>query len=179
MTWMAQKFDGLNLEGIDPNHYGRVAIRAGGKLVKDNNYIILEDQKTYCSLSHKSLSKKTPEGVGTHGGCTPEEVLVPIFFISSKKLERKWRAEICDAYLSNNQNLRFRIENPPFGCDIFVKYNNKRYNLIKTSKNEYKTLSLNLVANQKDVYLHVGDEEQKFSINFTLAADSDEDFFNI
>ena len=50
---------------------------------KDNNYIILEDQKTYCSLSHKSLSKKTPEGVGTHGGCTPEEVLVPIFFISS------------------------------------------------------------------------------------------------
>lgn len=179
MTWMAQKFDGLNLEGIDPNHYGRVAIRTGGKLVKDNNYIVLEDQKTYCSLSHKSLSKKTPEGVGTHGGCTPEEVLVPIFLVSSKKLERKWRAEICDAYLSNNQNLRFRIENAPFGCDIFIKYNNKRYNLVKASKNEYKTLSLNLVANQKDVYLHVGDEEQKFSINFALAADSDEDFFNI
>lgn len=178
ISWMAQKSDGLNLAEINSNHFGRVAVRLDNKTIKDKNYLILDDKKTHCALTHKSLSGKTPEGVGTHGGCTPEEVLVPIIVISDSKTDGRCDAEICDTCLSNNPRIKFKIKNMPFGSNAFVVYNNKQYCLIQISNDEYQTDLLELTEKEKCLALFINGHKQNFSIDFTLAANADEDFFN-
>ena len=71
------------MAGLNPNHEGRLADIVGGNYVSDNKYIILDDKRTICSLTHQSLTDKVNMGHGAHGGCSPEEVLVPIIIVSS------------------------------------------------------------------------------------------------
>lgn len=75
---MAQFGAGLNLAGVETDHAGRCGHWLKGAALADNNYVVLDDGQTLCSLNNNSLSAKTPMGQGAHGGATPEEVLVPI-----------------------------------------------------------------------------------------------------
>lgn len=77
ISYMSQLRPGLNLSGIKGHHGGRYATWNSGKAVSDEKYKILDDQNTICALRHESLTSKIDNGSGCHGGCTPEEVLVP------------------------------------------------------------------------------------------------------
>lgn len=78
LTYLSQKQNGLNLAGFESDHHGRLATIRSGNVTADNNYIILEDGRTVCALNHRSFCGKVLRDQGIHGGCTPEEVLVPI-----------------------------------------------------------------------------------------------------
>jgi len=73
--------------GKDDSHEGRFIEVKDKDHLPDTDYIIHKseiDQKKYLiALKHNSLGKKPPREV--HGGCTPEEVLVPFIIISNKK----------------------------------------------------------------------------------------------
>ena len=92
LTYLSQLQEGLNLAGFESDHHGRLAVCKSGKATQDKNYIVLDDGKTVCALTHKSLCNKVPRDQGIHGGCTPEEVLVPIFVISSNPSNCHWNA---------------------------------------------------------------------------------------
>ncbi len=82
LTYLSQFYDGMKLAGIRPDHEGRLARITDGGFGKDDKYIILDDGVTVCSLTHQSMTDKVSAGHGAHGGCTPEEVLVPIVIVS-------------------------------------------------------------------------------------------------
>jgi len=68
-------------------HEGRY-IKAGDDAMNDSDYLVHENeeegQKYKVALTHSSLSKVPTHQV--HGGCTPEEVLVPFILLSNKYL---------------------------------------------------------------------------------------------
>jgi uncharacterized protein (DUF2249 family) len=73
--------------GKNDSHEGRFINIKRKEHVLDSDYIIHKsevDQKNYLiALKHNSLGIKPKREV--HGGCTPEEVLVPLIIISNKK----------------------------------------------------------------------------------------------
>ena len=62
LTYLSQYEDGMKLAGVESDHEGRMAKVTTGNISQDNNYIILEDGKTLCSLSHRSLVNKVDKG---------------------------------------------------------------------------------------------------------------------
>lgn len=68
-------------------HEGRY-IKTSDDAMNDPDYLVhkneAEDQKYKVALTHSSLSKVPTHQV--HGGCTPEEVLVPFILLSNKDL---------------------------------------------------------------------------------------------
>lgn len=68
ISYMAQFGAGLNLAGVETDHAGRCGHWLKGSAQTDNNYIVLDDGQTLCSLNNNSLSAKTPMGQGAHGG---------------------------------------------------------------------------------------------------------------
>ena len=81
LSYLSQLRSGYNLGGIKSDHYGRCAITKTGVTTQDDKYVTLDDGQTICSLRHNSLAAKIADGQGCHGGCTPEEVLVPIIIL--------------------------------------------------------------------------------------------------
>ena len=87
-------------------HEGRY-IKATDDALTDADYLVHENeeekQKYKVALTHSSLSKVPTHQV--HGGCTPEEVLVPFILLSNKELTSKVKYEIkmsgSDIMLSN------------------------------------------------------------------------------
>ena len=179
LTYLAQLCDGKNLGGVSSNHYGRIAKWVSGNPTTDAHYVILEDGITTCALRHESLCAKTPKGQGAHGGCTPEEVLVPIFVISSHSDAGKWTAEMPDSNVDNNHAVvTFIIKNKPAATDIFVTYNGSRYDLHEVGEDTYESNPLLLNAAVKEVELHVGEAKRLYPIEFSLAADVDDNMFD-
>ena len=134
---------------------------------------------TTCALGHESLCAKTPKGQGAHGGCTPEEVLVPVFVISSHSDAGMWTAEMPDSNVDNNNPVvTFIIKNRPVATDIFVTYTGSRYDLHEAGQNKYTSSPLMLNADVKEVELHIGDAVRHYSIDFSLAADVDDNMFD-
>jgi hypothetical protein len=130
LTYMSQLCSGLGLNDAESDHHGRIAVRPKGKWTSDDNYFRIEDGKTVCALRHNSLCNKVPKGQGIHGGCTPEEVLVPIFVISSQVEGTEWTADILTLELTGaNPKVRFNIKNYPSIEDPYVEYNGSRYEL--------------------------------------------------
>jgi hypothetical protein len=179
LTYLSQLCDGKNLGGVSSDHYGRIAKWTSGKPTTDNHYVILEDGKTTCALRHESLCAKTPKGQGAHGGCTPEEVLVPVFVISSHSDIGKWTAEMPDSNVDNNNAVvTFIIKNRPAATDLFVTYNGSRYDLHEAGEYKYTSSPLLLNADVKEVELHIGDAVRHYPIDFSLAADVDDNMFD-
>jgi hypothetical protein len=79
----------------DAKHEGRYMKLSPGANLKDNpDYIDyttddpeLKKNQYILALNHNSLNRKPSKEV--HGGCTPEEVLVPVIIISNKKRSPK------------------------------------------------------------------------------------------
>lgn len=171
LTYMSQLANGLNLAGIESDHHGRLAFAKNKGVTGDSNYIRLEDGKTLCALKHTSLCAKTPTGQGAHGGCTPEEVLVPIFIISSSPADTSWTADLVDSnIMATNPRVQFKIKNLASVDKPIITYNNKEYALIFKSGDLYESEALQIVDGVNDITLTVGDVIRVYHLSITTAA---------
>lgn len=146
LTYLSQLCNGINLSGMESDHHGRLAVLKTGHITADKHYIVHDDGKTLCSLSHKSICGKVPRGQGIHGGCTPEEVLVPIFIISSSPNECSWSAyPLTDEISSANPIVKFHISGLPSHDTPYLLYNGKQYELTSIGNEEFISSALSLV----------------------------------
>lgn len=90
---------------LDDKHEGRCAL-AGAKMNKSSeDYIIFnhDDTRYIVALKHASLGNKPKREA--HGGCTPEEVLVPTIIISDKKIkDKKFHSDLVETNKSGADN---------------------------------------------------------------------------
>lgn len=177
LSYLACLGKGLSIAGIETNHCGRCARITDGKAVKDNNYIILEDGKTICSLTHNSLTSKTPNGQGAHGGATPEEVLVPIIIVSSQKNASDISAKLLEHDISANSPIVRYIIKGVSSIDMpTVVYNGVTYSLRRTKGDTFESERLNLVATASKIELKIGDYKQTDSLNINIGVQEDDLF---
>ncbi len=175
ISYLPQLCSGLNLPGFESDHGGRIA--SVKKPTIDNRYIILDDNTTVCALQHNSLCAKIHDGSGCHGGCTPEEVLVPILIISSQPNATNWTAKLQDFEVSaSNPVLKFDIRGLSFNDIPIVEYNNVHYELIAQSGNSYITPCLPLLQDAKNIRLIIGDKYRDFKLELKLGLE-EEDLF--
>jgi hypothetical protein len=137
LSYLSHTQQGLNLAGVESHHFGRYAT-AKGEVTKDKNYFVLEDKKTLCALNHQSLCAKIPSNAGAHGGCTPEEVLVPILIISASPNAVMWKATWLDEQIAaNNPILHLRITGLSSTDSPKIRYNKAVYNLISNGNDSF------------------------------------------
>ena len=177
ISYMPQLCPGLNLMGITGDHGGRYATWNSGAAVSDEKYKILDDKRTICALRHESLTAKIKEGSGCHGGCTPEEVLVPIFIISDYPINSSHTISLKTLELSAaNPVLRFTIKGLS-NIDVpYVIYNELRYSMKKESGNIWATEPLPLVQGLDKIALYVGAAEHVFKFKMKFGVEEDDLF---
>lgn len=177
MTYTAQYGKGLSIAGIESDHDGRVAHKTTGTAVSDGKYVILEDGKTLCALTEDSLTSKTPNGHGAHGGATPEEVLVPIIIVSNQENPSKYSAELQTKELSaTNPILRLRIKGLTSIDMPQIEYNNASYYVKNKSNDIFVSEKLNLVDTATKVTLRIGGYTKDFTIKISTGAQEDDLF---
>lgn len=147
ISYMSQLRPGLNLSGIKGHHGGRYATWNSGKAVSDEKYKILDDQNTICALRHESLTSKIDNGSGCHGGCTPEEVLVPVFIISDYEEHSCTQiAQKCLEVSASNPVMKFEIKGLSNKDVPYLIYNGKHYALHLENGELYTSDHMDLVA---------------------------------
>ena len=177
LTYLSQLCKGLGLNGVEPDHHGRVALKHNGTWTKDDNYFRLEDGKTVCALRHNSLCNKVPKGQGIHGGCTPEEVLVPIFIISSYVADAEWSADILTLELNGaNPIVKFRIKNIPSVEIPVLEYDGIRYALHQISGDLFESEPISVKEQCDIVSLIIGNVIRDYRVSITTGAKEDDLF---
>ena len=177
LSYLACLGKGLNIAGIEANHGGRCARWIEGKALKDEKYIVLEDGKTICSLTHNSLTSKTPNGQGAHGGVTPEEILVPVVIVSSQKNASNISAKLLEHDISATSPLVKYIIKGISSIDVpTVIYNDVAYSLYRTKGDVFESERLNLVATSSKIVLRIGNYKQTDSLNINIGV-QEEDLF--
>ena len=177
LTYLSQLVQGKNMAGVESDHHGRIAIRKTTSEVADNSYYRLDDKVTLCALKHESLCAKVPAGQGIHGGCTPEEALVPIFIISSCPAATDWSAELITPEINATEpRVKFAIKNLPSTDVPFITYNNTRYKMHHVSNDVYESDDMILDANVTDVILTIGDVENVVKIQISTGVVEDDLF---
>ena len=179
LTYLSQLQEGLNLAGFESDHHGRLAICKSGKATQDKNYIVLDDGKTVCALTHKSLCNKVPRDQGIHGGCTPEEVLVPIFVISSNPSNCHWNVVLLTPEVSATDPIvKLQLKGLSKTDTPYIIYNNKSYQLTKTDEDEFTSERLEVDENVSDIRVLVsGTEIGIHTISWKMGA-QEEDLFD-
>ena len=106
-------------------HDGRYKEASSGAL-SDSDYLVHqneEDGKFYkIALTHSSLSKVPIHQV--HGGCTPEEVLVPFVILSNKELATSVKYQVnisAEDVMLSNPAVRLTIIPEPSGVELTFK----------------------------------------------------------
>ncbi|HBZ34374.1 MAG TPA: BREX-4 system phosphatase PglZ [Bacteroidales bacterium] len=177
LTALSQLQDGLNLAGIESDHRGRLAFDKTNSHRDLQNYILCDNNKTLCALRHQSLSSKVPNGQSAHGGCTPEEILIPIFIISSSKESANWTALLLTNELSESAPIiKYKIKGVSAVDDIRVVYNEKEIKLKPIGDNVYESSPLTLISSTKVVTLKINDKQQIDHIEVKLGAEEDDLF---
>ena len=181
MTYLSQLCDGYNLKGFKSDHYGRCAFFTSNQaLVRDDKYVIVPTddgkQRQIVALRHESLMASIPKGMGSHGGATPEEELVPILIISNQKEKAKWSAKQVSFELSEAEPI-FRVEISALdnGVVPVIEYAGKTYKLQKQGV-EYSSERLSLDKDVKKVILRVGTQTKEFTVDIKLAVQEDDLF---
>ena len=175
LSALSQLKGGLNLAGIESDHHGRLARRISNNNTSDNNYITLDDGETVCALRHESLCGKVPIGQSAHGGCTPEEVLVPLFIISAQPNATNYSVSlITKEVLGTNPIVQYTIKGISSSDTPYIMYNGRRYDLSVQGDNFYVSDRLNLVANENTIDLHIGSYVEPSQINISLGAEEDD-----
>lgn len=177
LTYLSQLCDGLGLAGVTSDHHGRIAERKTGAWTADHNYVRLDDGKRVCALRHNSLCNKVPKGQGIHGGCTPEEVLVPIFVLSSYPSDAAWTADLLTLEISGTDpRVRFTIKNVPT-CEVpVVEYSGRRYKLIQEGKDTFVSEPLSLTDEETMISLVIGSISRIYNISIETGAKEDDLF---
>ena len=180
LTYLSQFDCGLKLAGIKSEHEGRLAKITADGFGKDDKYIILEDEVTVCSLTHHSLTDKVVSGHGAHGGCTPEEVLVPIIIVSSQKNANKYSVKIeNDEIDGTNPVLRFTIKGLNSIDVPTLEYNGVTYQLSNVNDNIYESERMSLIDTATKVIVRINDEIfDSFSIKVSTGAAEDNNLFD-
>lgn len=177
LTYLSQLCNGLGLNGVVPDHHGRIAIKQSGTWTADENYFRLDDGKTVCALRHNSLCSKVPKGQGCHGGCTPEEVLVPIFVISSFVAGTEWTADLLTTSLTGaNPTVQFRIKNAPTFDIPMLEYNGVRYELRQVGSTLYESEAIAVDEHCDDIALVIGNVIRTYKIAIITGAKEDDLF---
>lgn len=177
ISYMAQFGTGLNLAGVETNHAGRCGCWLKGSAQTDNNYIVLDDGQTLCSLNYNSLSTKTPMGQGAHGGATPEEVLVPIIIVSNQKNANEYSAKLqSNEMVASNPVVRYTIKGLSSIDTPIVTYNGIDYALHNIGEDVYESERLNLVNTSTRITLHIGDFKQTDSMSINTGVQEDDLF---
>lgn len=177
LTYLSQLCNGIGLSGVESDHHGRVAVKNEGNWTMDNNYFRLEDGKTVCALRHQSLCNKVPKGQGSHGGCTPEEVLVPIFIISSSVDNVQWTADILNLELTGaNPKVQFKIKNIPAIEIPSIEYDGIRYALHQKGNDIFESDPIAVNEQCSVVSLVIGDVIRTYNINVITGAKEDDLF---
>ena len=177
ISYMAQFGAGLNLAGVETDHAGRCGHWLRGSAQTDNNYIVLDDGQTLCSLNNNSLSAKTPMGQGAHGGATPEEVLVPIIIVSNQKNANAYSAKLQSSEIvASSPVLRYTIKGLSSIDTPFVTYNDVDYALHNIGGDVYESERLNLVNTSTRIILHIGDFKQTDNLSINTGAQEDDLF---
>lgn len=178
MTYTAQYGTGLSLAGVESDHEGRKAIKTNGTPIADNKYLILDDNKTLCSLTETSLTAKTPVGHGAHGGATPEEILVPIIIVSPNKNASNFTVNIKnDEVDSTNPVLNFEIRGLSSVDVPTLSYNGATYILTNTGGAIYTSERLALIdtASTATVFIN-GEPFGNFNIKVSTGAQENDLF---
>lgn len=180
ISYMSQLRSGLNISGIKGHHGGRYAIWNSGRAVSDEKYKILEDQMTICALRHESLSSKIDSGSGCHGGCTPEEILVPVFIISDFEHHSNCSISLKTLEVSaSNPIMRFTI-NGLSNVDIpFIMYGKKRYALHLESNCIYASDPVELISGIDEVEVWVDCIAYPFHFKAKLGTEENDLFDDI
>lgn len=177
LTYLSQLCNGIGLNGVESDHHGRIAIKTSGTWTADNNYFRMEDGKTVCALRHSSLCNKVPKGQGIHGGCTPEEVLVPIFIVSSSVSGTEWSADLLTIEISGaNPTVQFRIKNIPTTEIPFIEYNNGRYALHQVDTDLFESEPIVVDEQCTVVTLVIGNVLRHYNICVSTGAKEDDLF---
>lgn len=177
ITYLSQLVDGLEFGGIEPNHEGRCG-NITSSIVKDNKYVVLDDGQTVCSLTHHSLSGKVDKSHGAHGGCTPEELLVPIIIVSPIKNANSYSVNIVsDEIDGTNPYLKFTIRGLSSVDIPSIKYNGVCYQLSNIDVDTYQSERINLVDTATKVTVFInGDSYKTFGIKISTGAKEDDLF---
>lgn len=177
LSYLSQLLNGYNMGGIKSDHFGRLALRQTDGLTKDEKYVTLDDGTTLCALRHESLTSKIPSGQGCHGGCTPEEVLVPIFIISSQPISSEYTVYLTDKEVSGaNPILKFRIKGVTALDVPRLIYNNVGYNLNDEGAGRYVSDRIALQQDVDEVEVRIGTFSQTFKLKINLGAEEDDLF---
>lgn len=179
LTYLSQLSDGMKLAGVKSDHEGRLALMTD-KLGSDSGYFILEDGKTLCSLTHRSLTDKVDRGHGAHGGCTPEEILVPIIIISSQKNSNKYSVQLVkDEVNGTNPKIQFEIKGLASIDVPTIEYNGTIYNLTNTSDSVYESERLYLVDTATKITLRInGEQFNNYNIKVSTGLSEADDLFD-
>lgn len=178
ITYLSQLVDGLKIGGIKSDHEGRLATYSS-PLVDDNNYIKLDDGQTVCSLTHHSLVDKVNKGHGAHGGCTLEEVLVPVIIVSSQKNATAYSVSIVNDEIDGTMPVVSFIIKGLSSIDIpTLAYNGVTYHLKSKDNNTYESECLNLVDTATKVTVCINEVPlNSFSIKVSTGA-TENDLFD-
>lgn len=177
LTYLSQLCDGLGLIGVESDHHGRIAIKSDSPWSTDSNYFRLEDNHTACALKHKSLCSKVPKGQGIHGGCTPEEVLVPVFIISNQADNTSWFSDILTLEVNGaNPKVQFRIKNLPSIEIPTIEYNGIIYALHQTDTDLFESESIAIDSSCDTVTLIIGNINKDYHIKISTGAQEDDLF---
>ncbi len=177
ISYLSQTQQGLNLGGFESHHYGRYATKNKGKLVGDDNYFMLEDGKTVCALNHQSLCAKINTGSGAHGGCTPEEVLVPILIISSSPNNKNWNAEILNKDVSaTDPVIHMKIVGLSSLDSPKVFYNGRSYNVFSVGHDLFDSEPIELKNEVTDVEIRIGETSEIKKISVQTGGQEDDLF---
>lgn len=178
ITCLSQLVDGLKIGGIKSDHEGRLATYSS-PLVDDNNYIKLDDGQTVRSLTHHSLVDKVNKGHGAHGGCTPEEVLVPVIIVSSQKNATAYSVSIVNDEIDGTMPVVSFIIKGLSSIDIpTLVYNGVTYHLKSKDNNTYESECLNLVDTATKVTICINEVPlNSFSIKVSTGA-TENDLFD-
>lgn len=173
ISYLSQLCQGYNLQGYKSDHWGRVVETKSTTVVVDDKYKVVdleEGTKALCALKHESLGKKVPEGMGCHGGCTPEEQLVPILIISPEKEKANWNAVLKTYEVGEaNPYVIFDILGVDNNVSPLIEYDGRLYGLTAQG-NTFTSQRLTLNKDVTTVTLVIGTQRKEFSISIKMAA---------
>lgn len=177
ISYLPQLVPGLNLNGITGDHSGRFATWNKGTAVSDEKYKILDDQRTICALRHESLTSKVDANCGCHGGCTPEEVLVPIFIISNSNFRSTTSISAKSLEVSaSNPIVRFKVSGLSSVDTPHILYNGQQYEMHAEGGDIWCSVPLVLVSNVDKVTIVVQGLEHSYKIKLNMGVVEDDLF---
>lgn len=159
-------------------HDGRYCISPDPKIKSCEDYIVYNANSTQYLIASKHYSLNNTPYREVHGGCTPEECLVP-FIILNKKHNVDFEINVPGPFSSKNE-IEIRITPNPITVDIMIGGLKEKMQY-DTEKRIWKHVSFNLALGTYDAELIINKTIKKnitIQIVGGLTATKMEDLFN-